>query len=69
MHIPEEQGYPFLPPDTEFPFPRLLLFAWIRWRYSNLPPNLTCPVGSRYLASGMTVQKTRSPVLQLLRGC
>jgi hypothetical protein len=30
---------PYLyPPGTGFPFHRLLLLAWLRWRYSNPPP-------------------------------
>jgi hypothetical protein len=39
IHIPPEQGGPVIPPDTGFPFRRLLQLAGLRWRYSNPPPH------------------------------
>jgi hypothetical protein len=39
IYIPPEQGGPFIPPGTEFPFRRLLLLARLRWRYSTPPPH------------------------------
>jgi hypothetical protein len=35
---PEEQGGPVIPPDTGFPFRRLLRLEVVRWRYSNPSP-------------------------------
>jgi hypothetical protein len=35
IYIPQEQDGPVIPPGTGFPFRPLLLFAGIRWRYSN----------------------------------
>jgi hypothetical protein len=37
---PQEQGGPVIPPDTGFPFRRLLRLAGLRWRYSNPPRSL-----------------------------
>jgi hypothetical protein len=39
IYIPQEQGGPVIPPDTGFPFRRLLRLAGLRWRYSNPPPH------------------------------
>jgi hypothetical protein len=37
-YIPQEQDYPVIPPDTGFPFCRLLGLAGLRWRYLTPPP-------------------------------
>jgi hypothetical protein len=39
IYIPQEQGGPFIPPGTGFPFRRLLRLACLRWRYSTRPPH------------------------------
>jgi hypothetical protein len=39
LYIPQEQGGPDIPPDTGFPFSRLLRLAGLRWRYSNPLPH------------------------------
>jgi hypothetical protein len=39
IYIPQEQGGPFIPPGTGFPFHRLLRLAGLRWRYSTPPPH------------------------------
>jgi hypothetical protein len=39
IYILQGQGGPFIPPDTGFPFRRLLRLAGLRWRYSNSPPH------------------------------
>jgi hypothetical protein len=39
IYIPQEQGVPVIPPDTGFPFCRLLRLAEQRWRYSNPLPH------------------------------
>jgi hypothetical protein len=39
LYIPQEQGGPVIPPDTGFPFRRLLRLAEPRWRYSNPTPH------------------------------
>jgi hypothetical protein len=36
---PQVQGGPVVPPDTGFPFRRLLRLAELRWSYSNPPPH------------------------------
>jgi hypothetical protein len=42
IYILQEEGGPVIPPDTGFPFRRLLRLAGLRWRY------LTPPLLSRY---------------------
>jgi hypothetical protein len=37
IYIPQKQGGLVIPPDTGFPFHRLLRLAGPRWRYSNPP--------------------------------
>jgi hypothetical protein len=39
IYVPQWQGGPVIPPDTGFPFRRLLRLAVLRWRYSNPPPH------------------------------
>jgi hypothetical protein len=39
IYIPQEQGGPDIPPDTGFPFRRLLRLKGLRWRYSVPPPH------------------------------
>jgi hypothetical protein len=39
IYIPQEQGGSVIPPDTGFPFCRLLRLAGLRWRYSSPPPH------------------------------
>jgi hypothetical protein len=38
-YIPEEQGGTVIPPDTGFPFRRLIRLAGLRRKYSNPPPH------------------------------
>jgi hypothetical protein len=37
LYIPQEQGGPVIPPDTGFPFRRLLWLAGLRWMYWTPP--------------------------------
>jgi hypothetical protein len=39
IYIPKEKNGPVIPPDTGFPFCRLLRQAGLRWRYSSPPPH------------------------------
>jgi hypothetical protein len=39
IYIPQEQGGPVVPPDTGFPFCRLLRLSGLQWRYSIPPPH------------------------------
>jgi hypothetical protein len=39
IYIPQEQGYPDIPPGTGFPFRPLLRLAVLGWRYSIPPPH------------------------------
>jgi hypothetical protein len=40
IYIPQEQGDPVIPPpDTGFPFRRLLRLVGLRWKYSTPPPH------------------------------
>jgi hypothetical protein len=39
IYIPWEQGGQVVPPDTGFPFRRLLRLAGLRWRYATPPPH------------------------------
>jgi hypothetical protein len=43
IYIPQEQGGTYVPPDTGFPFRRLLRLAALRWRYSTPPPRGVLP--------------------------
>jgi hypothetical protein len=47
IYVFQWQGGPFIPPDTGFPFSRLLRLAGLRWRYSNPPPHGTSNIVSR----------------------
>jgi hypothetical protein len=38
VYVPQWQGGPVIPPDTGFPFRRLVRLAGLRWWYSNPPP-------------------------------
>jgi hypothetical protein len=38
IYIPQEQGGPVIPPETEFPLRSLLRLAGLRWRYSSPSP-------------------------------
>jgi hypothetical protein len=57
IYIPQEQGGPVIPPDTCFPFRRLLRLIGLRWRYSKLQ-QLTGPA---YNISTRTAQKIPLP--------
>jgi hypothetical protein len=39
FYIPQDQGGPFIPLGTGFPFCRFLWLAGLWWRYSNSPPH------------------------------
>jgi hypothetical protein len=41
IYIPQEQGGPVIPPETGFPFRRLLRLPGLRWLYSTPPPHGT----------------------------
>jgi hypothetical protein len=62
VYIAQEQGGPVIPPDTGFPFRRLLRLTGLRWRCSTSPqhgmfkPQMPCP---RYIISPWTSQKHR----------
>jgi hypothetical protein len=47
IYIPLEQGGPVTPPDTGFPFRRLLRLAGVRWRYPNPPPRRVLNTGAK----------------------
>jgi hypothetical protein len=38
IYVLQWRGGPVIPPDTEFPFRRLLRLTGLRWKYSELPP-------------------------------
>jgi hypothetical protein len=66
---PKEGSGSVIPPDTGFPFRRLLRLAGLRWRYSTPPPHgmfkpqMSCP---RYISPTRTSQKTPLPRISLL---
>jgi hypothetical protein len=39
IYVPQEQGGPVIPPDSGFPFRRVLRLTELRWRYCNPPPH------------------------------
>jgi hypothetical protein len=48
IHIPQEQGGPLIPADTEFLFRRLLRLVGLRWRYrTRLHTGLNSIFGTR----------------------
>jgi hypothetical protein len=68
IYIPQEQGGPFVPPGSKFPFRHLLRLSGLRWRYSNPPPHgrQTSSVNSEKLLDSLSVIPSVSYEIQSL---
>jgi hypothetical protein len=69
---PPEQGSPFIPPGTGFPFRRLLLLAGLRWRYSTPPQHgsiISSGLGSLLYSLGRIQQETPFPNNPFIVAC